>query len=309
MLAAVSAHQRRVSDAAPALSARRDARARRPCDGDARPRRQARIARRQHSRHGDQKLLDIALALVLEPKVLLLDEPTAGMGPEERWQMIEKVRQLWERRRSRWSSSSTTWTSCSRSRPRSACCATAACWPRERPTRSARNQAVIEAYLGTEHPRGPRHERAHHRSRRDRRLLRHEPDPVRRRPRGAEGRDDGAARPQRRGQEHDDEGDHGPGAAARAARSACAAATISGPEAAPDRARRPRLRARGPAGLSRAHASRTISSSARRRGRTGSDEWTSKRIYECFRCWSRCATAWRAACRAASSRCSPSRAR
>jgi len=30
--------------------------------------------------HGDQKLLDIALALVLEPKVLLLDEPTAGMG-------------------------------------------------------------------------------------------------------------------------------------------------------------------------------------------------------------------------------------
>ncbi len=46
--------------------------------------------------HGDQKLLDIALALMLRPKVLLLDEPTAGMGPEERWQMIEKVRQLWE---------------------------------------------------------------------------------------------------------------------------------------------------------------------------------------------------------------------
>jgi branched-chain amino acid transport system ATP-binding protein len=46
--------------------------------------------------HGDQKLLDIALALVLDPKVLLLDEPTAGMGPEERWQMIDKVRELWE---------------------------------------------------------------------------------------------------------------------------------------------------------------------------------------------------------------------
>src|SRR5438309_5274023 len=28
--------------------------------------------------HGDQKLLDIALALVLDPQVLLLDEPTAG---------------------------------------------------------------------------------------------------------------------------------------------------------------------------------------------------------------------------------------
>ncbi len=46
--------------------------------------------------HGDQKLLDIALALVLEPKVLLLDEPTAGMGPEERWRMIGRVRELWE---------------------------------------------------------------------------------------------------------------------------------------------------------------------------------------------------------------------
>src|SRR3981081_4821820 len=35
--------------------------------------------------HGDQKLLDIALALVLDPKVLLLDEPTAVMGPADTW--------------------------------------------------------------------------------------------------------------------------------------------------------------------------------------------------------------------------------
>jgi branched-chain amino acid transport system ATP-binding protein len=47
--------------------------------------------------HGDQKLLDIALALALEPSMLLLDEPTAGMGPEERWRMIEKVQLLWQR--------------------------------------------------------------------------------------------------------------------------------------------------------------------------------------------------------------------
>jgi branched-chain amino acid transport system ATP-binding protein len=46
--------------------------------------------------HGDQKLLDIAIALALDPKVLLLDEPTAGMGPDERWRMIERVRGLWE---------------------------------------------------------------------------------------------------------------------------------------------------------------------------------------------------------------------
>ena len=34
--------------------------------------------------HGDQKLLDIAIALALKPTLLLLDEPTAGMSPEER---------------------------------------------------------------------------------------------------------------------------------------------------------------------------------------------------------------------------------
>ena len=46
--------------------------------------------------HGDQKLLDIAIALALEPKVLLLDEPTAGMGSDERWRMIERVHGFWE---------------------------------------------------------------------------------------------------------------------------------------------------------------------------------------------------------------------
>jgi branched-chain amino acid transport system ATP-binding protein len=49
--------------------------------------------------HGDQKLLDVALALVPEPRVLLLDEPTAGMGPEERWQMINTVHRLWTKER------------------------------------------------------------------------------------------------------------------------------------------------------------------------------------------------------------------
>ena len=50
-----------------------------------------------HLSHGDQKLLDIGLALALEPRLLLLDEPTAGMGPEERLQMIERVHFLWQR--------------------------------------------------------------------------------------------------------------------------------------------------------------------------------------------------------------------
>ncbi len=57
------------------------------------------VARRKCANisHGDQKLLDVGLALALEPKVLLLDEPTAGMGPEERWDMINTVRRLWEK--------------------------------------------------------------------------------------------------------------------------------------------------------------------------------------------------------------------
>jgi len=46
--------------------------------------------------HGDQKVLDIGLALSLEPKILMLDEPTAGMGPEERWKMVETIERLWK---------------------------------------------------------------------------------------------------------------------------------------------------------------------------------------------------------------------
>ena len=37
----------------------------------------------RHLSYGTQRQLEIALALALEPRVLLLDEPTAGMSPEE----------------------------------------------------------------------------------------------------------------------------------------------------------------------------------------------------------------------------------
>jgi branched-chain amino acid transport system ATP-binding protein len=46
--------------------------------------------------HGNQKRLDMAVALALEPKILLLDEPTAGMSPEERRQTVNLIQQLWE---------------------------------------------------------------------------------------------------------------------------------------------------------------------------------------------------------------------
>ena len=33
--------------------------------------------------HGDQRAAEIAMALALQPRLLLLDEPTAGMGEQE----------------------------------------------------------------------------------------------------------------------------------------------------------------------------------------------------------------------------------
>jgi ABC-type branched-subunit amino acid transport system ATPase component len=44
--------------------------------------------------HGDKKRLDIALALATDPKLLLLDEPTAGVGPDETRSLVELVKQL-----------------------------------------------------------------------------------------------------------------------------------------------------------------------------------------------------------------------
>jgi len=44
--------------------------------------------------HGDQKVLDIAIALAMKPKILLLDEPTAGMAPDERARMMHLLREL-----------------------------------------------------------------------------------------------------------------------------------------------------------------------------------------------------------------------
>ena len=44
--------------------------------------------------YGAQRRVEIARALATEPKVLFLDEPTAGMNPEELIQMMEIVRKV-----------------------------------------------------------------------------------------------------------------------------------------------------------------------------------------------------------------------
>ncbi|MBV8392458.1 MAG: ABC transporter ATP-binding protein [Alphaproteobacteria bacterium] len=47
--------------------------------------------------HGEQRQLEIAMALASEPKLLLLDEPMAGMGAEESQRMVALLRSLKER--------------------------------------------------------------------------------------------------------------------------------------------------------------------------------------------------------------------
>jgi branched-chain amino acid transport system ATP-binding protein len=44
--------------------------------------------------HGDQRAAEIAMALALKPRLLLLDEPTAGMGDQETYEVTQLVRRL-----------------------------------------------------------------------------------------------------------------------------------------------------------------------------------------------------------------------
>src|SRR5262249_6892546 len=44
--------------------------------------------------HGDQRATEIAMALALRPRLLLLDEPTAGMGDQETYEITNLIRRL-----------------------------------------------------------------------------------------------------------------------------------------------------------------------------------------------------------------------
>jgi branched-chain amino acid transport system ATP-binding protein len=44
--------------------------------------------------HGDQRAAEIAMALTLKPRLLLLDEPTAGMGEHETYAVANLIRRL-----------------------------------------------------------------------------------------------------------------------------------------------------------------------------------------------------------------------
>ncbi len=49
--------------------------------------------------HGDQRVVEVAIALAMNPKLLMLDEPTAGMGDRETENMVQLIRHLHEERR------------------------------------------------------------------------------------------------------------------------------------------------------------------------------------------------------------------
>jgi branched-chain amino acid transport system ATP-binding protein len=104
--------------------------------------------------HGDQKLLDIALALVLDPKVLLLDEPTAGMGTEERWRMIDKVHELWQREKITVVFIEHDMDIVFKIAPMIVVLCYGRILATGAPDAIRQNDAVIEAYLGTEHHAG-----------------------------------------------------------------------------------------------------------------------------------------------------------
>ena len=44
--------------------------------------------------HGDQRTVEIMMALALNPKLLLLDEPTAGMGEQETSEITQLIQKL-----------------------------------------------------------------------------------------------------------------------------------------------------------------------------------------------------------------------
>jgi branched-chain amino acid transport system ATP-binding protein len=44
--------------------------------------------------HGDQRATEIMMALALRPRILMLDEPTAGMGDQETYDMARLIRKL-----------------------------------------------------------------------------------------------------------------------------------------------------------------------------------------------------------------------
>ena len=96
--------------------------------------------------YGLQKRVELGRALAMEPKVLLLDEPMAGMNVEEKEDMARFILDVNEERASPWCSSSTTWASSWTSPSAWPCSISANRRGQSRPDPA--DPEVIRAYLG-----------------------------------------------------------------------------------------------------------------------------------------------------------------
>ena len=74
--------------------------------------------------HGDQRLLEVAMALAQKPRLLMLDEPTQGLSLEETDRAVEILNDMLRTEISACCWSSTTWRWCSSS-PMTSPCSTA----------------------------------------------------------------------------------------------------------------------------------------------------------------------------------------
>ena len=99
--------------------------------------------------YGDQRRLEIARALATEPKLLLLDEPAAGMNPAETVELMELIRKIRDRGVTVLLIEHHMRVVMGISRPHRG----ARLRPQDRrgmPGRDPENERVIEAYLGKE---------------------------------------------------------------------------------------------------------------------------------------------------------------
>ena len=98
--------------------------------------------------HGEQRQLEIVLGLASDPKILLLDEPAAGLSSGESVEMTKFLMQLDPKPRDP-ADRARHGRGVRRRRPRSPCCISARCWRPARPSRSSTASKVQEIYLGT----------------------------------------------------------------------------------------------------------------------------------------------------------------
>ena len=157
---------------------------------------------RQTLAHGEQRALEIGMALASRPRLLLLDEPTAGMSPEETRVMMDLIVKLaGERTVILVEHKMKLVLGHQRPHPGAA--------PRRAAGRrhAARGAPERGGEAGLSRPAGALS--AMLQDQQSERLVRREPCAAGRQSRGGQGRDRLPDRPQRRRQDHDAEIDHG----------------------------------------------------------------------------------------------------